>query len=89
MSAFDQSLLDGKSEADGPWYEMEERAGEVIPGFPSTDTGVRQVMYSFYKKPMAARLTMLAKSALNNKTKVATVSAETLRRLKRTTADPG
>ena len=82
IPCLDTEVWIGEADCDGPWYTAEERAGEVIPGRP--DVVQQQVMYSFYKKPMAARLTMLSRSALSNNSKVATVSAEVVRRLKRT-----
>ena len=55
---------------------------EIIPGRQETDQ-TKQVMYKFYKKPMAATLTMLARSALPENCKVSTASSKIQRRLKR------
>ena len=88
IPCLDTEVWVGEPTNDGPWYEMEDRAKELIPGRPTT-APVRQVIYRFYKKPMASRLTMLARSALQNNSKVATASAEITRCLKRTSTALG
>ena len=50
---------------------------------PETGDPRRQILYSFYNKPMAAKIMMLRRSAIQKNTKVATVSEEIHRRLKR------
>ena len=50
---------------------------------PETGDPRRQILYSFYNKPMADKITMLTTSAIQENTKVATVSEEIHRRLKR------
>ena len=50
---------------------------------PQTGDPRRQILYSFYNKPMAAKTLMLTTSAIQENTKVATVSEEIHRRLKR------
>ena len=76
----------GEPTCDGQWYTEKPGADGYgpIPGRQRSAVNQKQVMYKFYKKPMAATLTMLARSAIAEGTKVATASAELLRRLKRT-----
>ena len=82
IPCLDTEVWIGEPESDGPWYTMGQRPDEVIPGRRHAEQ--KRIMYSFYKKPMAAKLTMLSRSALSSNCKVATASAEVLRRLKRT-----
>ena len=80
IPCLDTQMWIEEGETDGPWYGGEGGADELIPGVTSKH---RQVLYKFYKKPMAAKLTMLARSALPSNCKVANASAEIQRRLKR------
>ena len=50
---------------------------------PETGNPRRKILYSFYNKPMAAKIMMLSTSAIQENTKVATVSEEIHRRLKK------
>merc|ERR1711954_282860 len=47
------------------------------------------VMYEFYKKPVAAKLSILQRSAMPERMKVSTMTAEILRRLKYTSLGVG
>ena len=47
------------------------------------------VMYEFYKKPVAAKLSILQRSAMPERMKVSTMTAEVLRRLKCTSLGVG
>ena len=42
----------------------------------------KTVMYDFYKKPMARKITILERSAMPNRSKVVTFTAVIIRRLK-------
>ena len=61
------------------WLETESK--DLMA--PQTGDPRRQILYSFYNKPMAAKTLMLTTSAIQENTKVATVSEEIHRRLKR------
>ena len=85
IPCLDMEIWVGRPTASGPWYKAEmSKQGETVPGRQRSPSQHRQVLYRFYKKPMAATLTMLARSAIPEGSKVATVSAEIIRRLKRT-----
>ena len=63
-----------------------KKGDEVIPRHPKLDTHERQVLNQFYKKPMAAVITMLARSSLPISSKVETAASDFMRRRKRTIA---
>ena len=83
IPCLDMEVWVGSEGCKGAWYESTAKgAEEIIPGRQETDQH-KQVMYKFYKKPMAATLTMLARSPLPENSKVFTASSEIQRRLKR------
>ena len=78
----DTEIWIGKQSQNIQWYESEHA------GTPGEDTnqkaGKWTVLYRFYKKPMAAKIGILQRSAIPEQTKVATAVAEIKRRLKNT-----
>ena len=77
IPCLDSQLWVGQPEKDGPWYDEEGAPGDHGD---KSKVEYHTVLYKFYKKPMAARLTTLARSAAPESSKVATATAEVLRR---------
>merc|ERR1711954_579420 len=67
------------------WFK-EDSIGEkeTSPGEAGISRDRQTILFRFYKKPMATPYTILRRSAIPENTKVATMSAEISRRLKRT-----
>lgn len=86
IPCLDMEVLVGRPTCDGPWWsnQREETPGDQkIPGIHPT-TKEPQVLYRFYKKPMAATLTMLSRTALSSQCKVSTATSEIIKRINRT-----
>ena len=70
----------GVPEPNRTWFKCKETEKELPPGQEGKTTARSTIMYSFYSKPMANLLTILKRSAMPEGTKVATVTAEIMRR---------
>ena len=79
----DTRMWYGNKEEDGPWFSG---ATKRAPGEgPDPETGSKRcIRYGFYKKPMASKLGILKRSAIQEGTKVSTAVAEILKRWKLT-----
>ena len=84
IPCLDAQIWVGPPSADGKWYQETEEDEEVPGKLMEDQVEYNTVLYKFYKKPMAAKLTTLARSAAPERSKVATAVAEVLRRWKNT-----
>ena len=68
------------------WFPLEDKEKEKMeaPGNKWSHPEKMTLVYAFYKKPMAAKLSILERSAMPSQMKVVTMSAEVPRRLKAT-----
>ena len=83
IPVLDTTMWFGKEIRNGQFFKTSE--GYTAPGLdPETGSPTCQVMYAFYKKPMASPFGILKRSAMMEGTKVATASAEFRRRWKNT-----
>ena len=82
IPCLDSQLWVGQPTKNGPWYTGDEAPGDN--GDMGTSKVEYTVLYKFYKKPMAAILTTLARSAAPESSKVSTATAEVIRRWKNT-----
>ena len=68
---------------------MDDEKTETAPGSQEKPGKQDTILYRFYRKPMARKLTILARSAMPNRMKIATFSSEIMRRLKCTSLGVG
>ena len=73
-----------KRESNGPWFSKEGTNDTTTPGKELPTEDVELIRYEFFSKPMAYPLVILARSAIPEGTKVATMVAEIKRRWKNT-----
>ena len=82
VACLDSQLYYGKVRGQKKWFRH-EKVGERPPGCPDQEEHMG-VLYKFYKKKVANHLTILNRSAMPEKVKIATFSSEIIRRLKTT-----
>ena len=83
IACLDSQLWVGEPSQDGLWYDGQGAPGTIDNGQVKYNT----VLYKFFKKPMAAKLTTLSRSAAPESSKVSTATAEVLRRWKNTSVN--
>ena len=77
IPVLDMQVGVSKRESNGPWFSNEETEELLTPGKESPEEAeIEQVGYEFYAKPMANPLVILARSAIPEGTKVATMASE-------------
>ena len=82
IPVLDSEVWWGTPEEEKVWFSDSDSKTELTPGAGIVSPVRSTVMYSFYAKPMVNQLTILKRSAMPERTKVSTISAEILRRWK-------
>ena len=78
-----------KPEPQEEWFELANQGMESPGKQWKLSLQKPTVLYEFYKKPVAAKLTILQRSAMPERMKISTMTAEVLRRLKCTSLGVG
>ena len=90
IPCLDTEMWYGRADSSERWYHQEEKPDEKIPGDGWKHGRVkRNILYTFYSKPMANPLTMLKRSAVPEGMKISTAVQEVLRRWKNTSEGIG